>query len=100
MSRAPSVRSLLWVIILIWSGTSGCIHNHYYGTMPGYPPGTVPVATQIGGSVCDVPPTYSGGAVVISTPAPARGGISSNVVMTPPATNESAFVAANSQPRS
>ncbi len=64
MSRTPHLRKILAIFILGWvCGSSGCIHNHYYGTgatMPGCPPVGQPIATQVG-SVCDVP---SGNVVV------------------------------------
>ena len=90
MSRAPNLRGVLWVVVLGWAGASGCIHNHYYGTVPGCPPGTQPVTTQIG-SVCDVP----SGSTVIS--GGVTRSISSNVT-TPPAT-QSSGVSMSGQPR-
>ncbi len=55
MSHAPSLRRTLWALLLGWAGASGCIHNHYYGALPGgCPPGTQVVTTQVG-PVCEVP---------------------------------------------
>ncbi len=77
MNQTSHPRKVLWIIVLGWVGaSSGCIHNHYYGTgatFPGCPPGTQPVTTQIG-SICDVP----SGNVVVSGATSSRT-ISSNV---------------------
>lgn len=105
MSHAPSLRRTLWALLLGWAGASGCIHNHYYGALPGgCPPGTQVVTTQVG-PVCEVPAepgsmVTSGslssenssvvvqaprsGATVISTPASG-----SRVVINPPASQPS-----------
>lgn len=77
MCRAPDLRRALWIVVMAWSGASGCIHNHYYGTaLPGCTPGQT-VATQIG-AVCDVP----SGQVVVSGPTSPRT-ISSAVATQP-----------------
>jgi hypothetical protein len=73
MSRTPNLRNVLWILVMGWAGSSGCIHNHYYGTVPGCPPTGQPMTTQVG-SVCDVP----SGNVVVSG-ASTSGTISSNV---------------------
>ena len=83
MSRAPNLRRVLWIIVVGWAGSSGCIHNHYYGGLPGTMPGCPPVVgqtvtTQVG-SVCDVP----SGQVVVS--GGSSGGVSSNVTSQAPA---------------
>jgi hypothetical protein len=84
MSRAPSLRGALWVIILAWAGASGCIHNHYYGTpVPGCPPTGQAITTQVG-SVCDVP----SGQVVVTGPSSPKT-ISSEVAAQPPSTGTS-----------
>jgi hypothetical protein len=72
MSRKPNLRHVLGILIIGWAGSSGCIHNHYYGTVPGCPPGQT-VTTQVG-SVCDVP----SGNVVVSG-ATSSGTVNSNV---------------------
>ncbi len=54
MSHAPSPRKMLWIILIGWAGSSGCIHNHYYTAVPGCPPGTQTVTTQVG-QVCEIP---------------------------------------------
>jgi hypothetical protein len=67
MSRAPGFRGALWIVVVGSTLQSGCIHNHYYGTtpaIPGCPPTTSTVTTQVG-SICDVP----GGMVVASNPS-------------------------------
>ena len=77
MSRVTNLRRALWIIVLGWGGTSGCIHNHYYGTaMPGCPPVGTPVTTQVG-SICDVPSSN----VVIS--GASSSAVSSNVTTRP-----------------
>lgn len=76
MSHAPSLRKMLWVILAGWAGSSGCIHNHYYGAIPGCPPGTQVVTTQVG-PVCEIP--GEPGTLVAS------GGLNSNVVVQTPA---------------
>ncbi len=78
MSRAPNLRLSLWIIVAGWAGSSGCIHNHYYGTVPGCPPVVGQTVTSQVGSVCDVP----SGQVIVS--GGAAGGVSSNVTSQPP----------------
>jgi len=75
VSHAPSLRRVLWVVLLGWAGASGCIHNHYYGAVPGCPPGTQTVTTQVG-PVCEIP--GEPGTVVSSA------GPNSSVVVTAP----------------
>lgn len=80
MSRAPRLRGALWVALLGPTCSLGCIHNHYYGTVPGAigcPPVGTTVTTQLG-SVCDVP----SGLVVVSNPSNSAPVVSSTV--TPP----------------
>jgi hypothetical protein len=67
MSRAPRLRGTLWIAVMGSALQSGCIHNHYYGTtpaIPGCPPTTSTVTTQVG-SICDIP----SGQVVVSNPS-------------------------------
>jgi hypothetical protein len=69
MSRAPGPRGALWIWIVVVGSASqvGCIHNHYYGTVPttaGCPPAGSTVTTQVG-SLCDVP----SGRIVVSNPS-------------------------------
>ncbi len=88
MSQAPAtapahaiaslavLRPALRALLLLGSAlASGCTHNYYYGAVPGCPPGTQPVTTQLG-SICDVPSS----SIVTNTPSTA---ISSNVTSTP-----------------
>jgi hypothetical protein len=64
VKHAPRLRNALWVVLAGWAGSSGCIHNHYYGTVPGCGPTDLPASTQIG-QVCEVP---SGPVIVSRTP--------------------------------
>ncbi len=73
MKLAPILRGARWLLVAAWAGLPGCIHNHYYGSLPGCPPGVPGVTTQIG-SVCEVP----GGQTIVSS-----GGMSSGVVVQP-----------------
>lgn len=84
MSRAPNVRRTLWIIVLGWAGSSGCIHNHYYGSLPGCPPVVGQTVTTQVGSVCEVP---SNGQVIVS--GGTAGAISSNVTARSPAKSSS-----------
>ena len=69
MRRPPMHRA--GALILMAAGAtaiSGCIHNHYYGTVP-----PACSTTELGpvsiGSVCEVPPRVGGGTVVSQAPA-------------------------------
>ena len=107
MSITPSLRQVLWTLVAAWAlGSTGCIHNHYYGTsaVPGCPPGTQPVTTQVG-SVCEVQP----GTTIVSqgsgtrttssnvNPAPAS---SDRVVISQPGYSYSTIGGMNSRFRS
>ena len=91
MNHPTKLRGALWIILAGWAGSSGCIHNHYYGTSPAFVPGGLPVSTQVG-QVCDVP----NGQVVVSG-TPANSGSSSNVVVQAP--RQGTTVVSNGQPR-
>jgi hypothetical protein len=58
-----------WVILAGWAvGSTGCIHNHYYGTMPAYTNPADGTVTSQFGAVCEVPPPGSRGTIISQTP--------------------------------
>ena len=96
MKYAPSLRGALRVALLCFAtGSTGCIHNHYYTGMPGCPPGSMPIATQAGTSVCDIP----SGNVVVSSNVTTGGTISSNVVVPAPPSTVGGSAVPQPQPR-
>jgi hypothetical protein len=94
MSRAANLRRALWIVVAAWAGSStGCIHNHYYGTaLPGCPPVGQSLTTQQVGSICDVP----SGQVIVTNPSSPSRTISSNVTPQPP--TQGASIASKSSP--
>lgn len=92
MKHAPSLRGALWLVLMGWATSPGCIHNHYYGTVPACGPSGLPISTQVG-QVCEVP---SGQVVVSGSPSVAPGPGSVIVVETP---KQGATVMTNQQPR-
>lgn len=92
MRHAPNLRCALWIVLAGWAGSMGCIHNHYYGTVPGCGPTGLPTSTQFG-QVCEVP---SGQVIVSGAPSPSAGSSSSVEVPKP---RHDATAAINAQPR-
>ncbi len=90
MKPAPSRRGAIWIVVAAIAAASGCTHNHYYGGVPGCPPGAQSVTTQYG-QVCEVP----AGQPLISS----YGGLSSGVVVQSNPTPTSPLVSIPANPQ-
>ena len=80
MRRAPILRAgAATALALLAASSTGCIHNHYYGTPNGMPAcamGSAGTTTEVAltpyGAICEVVPSrVEGGTVVAQSPAPA-----------------------------